>query len=196
MTTRWLLSFSLCLVFLWPQGVPAKLNLVIVEGEGAVNNVRQRVTREPVVQVQDENGKPVAGVAVAFLLPGSGASGSFADGSRLLTVLTDQNGRAVMRGFTPNSLTGQLEIRVTASWHGQTTSVTINQTNISPAAAAGGGSGKLAAILAVVGGAAVAGVVAGTRGGKERGPVATPQAPLAAAPTTITPGTPVVGPPR
>ena len=40
-----------------------KLNIEIVEGEGAVNNIRQRMAREPMVQVTDENRKPVAGAA-------------------------------------------------------------------------------------------------------------------------------------
>src|SRR5690348_13602149 len=35
------------------QDAPAKLNLVIVEGEGAINNIRQRTAREPIVQVED-----------------------------------------------------------------------------------------------------------------------------------------------
>ena len=33
------------------QPVPTKLNILIVEGEGAINNVRQRTAREPIVQV-------------------------------------------------------------------------------------------------------------------------------------------------
>lgn len=45
------------------------LNLVIVEGEGAINNIRQRTARDPIVRVEDENHKPVAGAAVVFLLP-------------------------------------------------------------------------------------------------------------------------------
>ncbi len=177
-----------------PGAPPAKLNLIIVEGEGAVNNVRQRVTREPIVQVEDENNRPLAGVAVVFTLPGTGASGTFANGSRVLTVLTDQNGRAAMRGFTPNNVTGKMEIRVTASSRGQTASATITQTNAAAAAAAGAGSGKLIAILAVVGGAAVGGVVAATRGGGSS--PAPPVSPPPPQPTTITPGTPTVGPPR
>jgi len=178
-----------------PGSVPSKLSLVILEGEGAVNNVRQRVTREPVVQVEDENGKPVAGVSVVFLLPSSGASGTFADGSRMLTLLSDQNGRAAMRGFTPNHAAGKFEVRVTASLRGQTASTTINQTNAA-AAAGGAGSGKLVGILAVAGAAAAAGAVAATRGGTKPGaPAAIPGA-TPASPATITPGTPVVGPPR
>src|SRR5690349_10386612 len=39
----------------------AKLNIVIVEGEGAINNIQQRVAREVIVQVNDENNRPVGG---------------------------------------------------------------------------------------------------------------------------------------
>ena len=35
--------------------VAPMLNLVVLEGEGATNNIRQRTAREPIVQVQDEN---------------------------------------------------------------------------------------------------------------------------------------------
>ena len=59
-----------------PQApAPAKLNIVIVEGEGAINNIRQRTAREPIVQVEDENRRPVAGAAVLFLLPEDGPGG-------------------------------------------------------------------------------------------------------------------------
>src|SRR5579864_98694 len=96
------------------------LNLVIVEGDGAINNIRQRTAREPIVQVQDENHKPVAGAAVVFLLPNQGASGVFANGARSLTVTTDAQGRAVAHGFRPNSVSGKLQMRVTASYQGKT----------------------------------------------------------------------------
>ena len=75
------------------------LSITIVEGEGAINNVRQRVNREPIVQVEDENHKPIAGAAVVFFLPDQGASGTFPDGSRMLMAVTDNQGRAVARGI-------------------------------------------------------------------------------------------------
>ena len=53
-----------------PQDAP-KLIINIVEGEGALNNIKQRVNREPIVQVEDENHKPIAGAAVVFFLPTS-----------------------------------------------------------------------------------------------------------------------------
>jgi hypothetical protein len=174
------------------------LNLVVVEGEGAINNIRQRTAREPIVQVQDENHRPVAGAIVTFTLPGRGPSGVFANGSQTLTVTTDQQGQAVARGFRPNHVQGRVEIRVNASNRGQTTSTVINQTNALVAgaaagAAAGGISAKLIAILAIVGAAAAGGAVYATQHGGGGG--ATP-APPAAAATTVAAGAGQVGPPR
>ncbi len=167
------------------------LNLVIVEGEGAINNIRQRTAREPIVQVEDENHKPVAGAAVVFLLPNQGASGAFANGARSLTVMTDNQGRAIAHGFHPNGVQGQVQIKVSASYQGKTANATITQTNTIVAAAgsaaAAGISANLIVILAVAGAAVAGGVVAATRSGSS-----TP----AATPTTITPGTGTVGAPH
>jgi len=187
------LSFLLILQVL-PAPVLAQdqggLNLVIVEGDGAINNIRQRTAREPIVQVEDENHKPVAGAAVVFLLPNQGASGVFANGARSLTVMTDNQGRAVAHGFHPNGVQGQLQMKVSASYQGKTANATINQTNTvaaAGAAAAAGISAKLIIILAAAGAAVAGGVIAATRGGSS-----TP----AATPTTIAPGAGTVGAPH
>ena len=42
------------------------LRIVILEGEDVSNNIKERTAREPIVQVEDENHKPVAGAAVLF----------------------------------------------------------------------------------------------------------------------------------
>ena len=176
-----------------PAPVAGQLNLVIVEGEGATNNIRQRTAREPIVQVEDENHKPVAGAAVVFLLPDQGASGTFANGSHMLTVTTDSQGRAIAHGFHPNHVQGQFNMRVSASFQGKTATATISQTNAAAAAAAGaaaaGISVKLIVILAIAGAAAAGGAIAATRGGSS-----TP-APGATT-TTISPGTGTVGAPH
>jgi hypothetical protein len=175
------------------QNPPAagKINIVIIEGEGAINNVRQRVAREPIIQVEDENRKPVAGAAVTFLLPNQGAGATFANGARSLTITTDSNGQAVARGLRPNNVNGQYEIRVNASHQGRTASASINQTNaLTAAAAAGGISAKLIAILAIAGGAAAAGAVVATRGNGSSNGGATPSR------TVIVPGTPSIGGPQ
>lgn len=167
-----------------------KLNITIVEGEGAVNNIRQRMAREPMVQVTDENRKPVAGAAVVFLLPNQGAGGAFANGARSLTTLTDANGNAVARGLQANRLEGQYQINVTASHQGQTASTTISMSNAALAGAAAAGiSMKLLLILGAVGGAAAGIAVATTGNGGGGGTAPRP-------PTTVTPGAPTVGAPR
>jgi hypothetical protein len=168
------------------------LNLVVVEGEGAINNIRQRTARDPIVRVEDENHKPIAGAAVVFLLPSQGASGTFAGGVQTLTVMTNAQGLAVGRGLKPNGVQGQYQINVNASYRGQTANTSITQSNAVAAAGAAGGaaiSGKLLAILLVAGGAAAAGAVIATRGGSSS------SSSPAVAPTTITAGAGSVGAP-
>jgi len=176
----------------WAQ-TPTGLSINIVEGEGAINNIRQRVNREPIVQVEDQNHKPIAGAVVVFFLPDSGASGTFADGSRMLMTVTDNQGRAAARGIRPNNQSGPMQIRVTANFQGLTASTVIAQSNIAAATAASGFAGlstaaKLAIILGIAGGAAAAGAIVATHsggGGSSSSP----------ATVTISPGTPTVGAP-
>ena len=149
----------------WAQA-PTGLSINIVEGEGAINNIRQRVNREPIVQVEDQNHKPVAGAVVVFFLPDSGASGTFPDGSHMLMTVTDNQGRAVARGIRPNGQSGPMQIRVTANFQGLTASSVIAQSNIAGAAASGFAglsvAAKLAIILGIAGGAAAAGAIVAT----------------------------------
>lgn len=182
---------------------PTVLHIVIEDGEGAVNNVRQRVAREPIVRIEDQNRRPIAGATVVFLLPNDGASGTFAGGEKMVTLQTDEAGRAAARGMQPNTVTGDFVIRVTASHRGVTATAVINQTNAIAGAAAGAAAGgaaaaagmstaKIVGILAIVGAAAVAGgTYAATRNGNGGGtPSPTPR------PTTsVTIGSPSVGAP-
>src|SRR5450759_5385566 len=114
--------------------VPRQLNIVIAEGEGAVNNARQRVAREPIVQVNDENNKPVAGAAVIFFLPGSGPGASFPGGANSFTAITGADGRAAANGLKANTLKGQYQVRVTASYKGVSASTSFQMANAAGAA--------------------------------------------------------------
>lgn len=171
-----------------------QLRIVILEGEGAINNIRQRTAREPIVQVEDENRKPVAGAMVLFTLPDSGPGGVFPNGSKTLITYTDPKGQAKAKGLKPNSVAGTYQIAVNVTSQGMKASAVIGQTNLLTAAAAtaGGISAKLIAILAIAGGAAAAGAIAATSGGNNS-PAATP-APVPTA--TVTAGTPTVGGPN
>ena len=160
-----------------------KLKILIIEGEGATNNIKQRTAREPIVEVQDENNRPVGGAIVTFTAPNYGASGTFQGGSKLFTVTTDSNGRATARGFQPNSAKGQLKLQVRAQSNGQSASSEINMTNVG----AGGGAGmstsaKWWTAVAVGAGAAIAGGVLGTRGSSTTPPSTTT---ISAGPGTV-----------
>jgi hypothetical protein len=111
----------------------------------------------------------------------------------MMMIQTDEKGQAVGRGLRPNQTAGRLQIRVTASFHGQTAGAMISQINAEPAGATSGGSGKKFLILALIGGAAAGGIAA-AMGGRSSGS----QSPVTNSPpgTILAPGTPVIQPPH
>jgi hypothetical protein len=119
---------------------PAKsLQIVILDDEAPLNNISERTAREPIVQVQDENHKPVAGAAVLFAIhpAAGGASALFANGASTLSVVTNSNGVARASGLVMNQFKGTWQLQVTASKDGLTTSTNINETNVQPNASQG-----------------------------------------------------------
>jgi len=112
-----------------PAPQPAMLQINILEGEGALNNIRARTAREPIVEVQDENHKPVAGALIFFTIRSTGAGGTF-NGSASTSLYTDANGQAVAHGFMPNFKTGKYVIEVTAVVGAVTAFILIHETNI------------------------------------------------------------------
>ena len=189
--TRWLrpLTVLMGVSLLYAQQEPLQLQILVIGGEGSINNVKQRTAREPVVEVRDRNNRPVAGALVLFEAPGNGASGTFIGGSPTLRVTTDAQGRAAGQGFRPNTTQGNFNLQVTATAQGVTASTVIHMQNaagagLNPAHAAG--HGKLIGILVVVGAAAAAG---GAYAATHNGNNGTPPVTL----TTITAGTGTVG---
>ncbi len=171
----------------------SSLSIRVVQGDNAINSIRMRRGHDPVVQILDASGEPLRNATVSFLLPSSGASGTFGESGLSLTVQTDERGMAVGRGLVPNRLEGQFRIRATASWRGESASATLTQTNAE--AASTSSRSKWIAILAAAGGAAVGGIVLASRGGSD----STPGGSTGVQPPTtgtIVPGSPSFGPPR
>jgi hypothetical protein len=110
-------------------GPPQPLEIEILEGEGALNNIRQRTAREPIVEVKDENHKPVAGVLILFSVQPGGPGATF-NGSASFSTYTDANGRAVAQGFRPNHKKGKFVIKVAATAGAVTALLLIHQTNV------------------------------------------------------------------
>jgi hypothetical protein len=170
------------------------LQVLVLEGEGAFNDINRGTARAPVVEVRDENGKVVANARVVFHLPEMGPSGTFADGSRAFVATTDREGRAGAIGLKPNRVEGPFQIIVTASAGDRTGRAEVRETNT----LAGGdramksGHGRLLGILLAVAGAAGGGIFAATRGGGG----STSSAAAGATPTTLSAGTVTIGGPR
>jgi hypothetical protein len=114
-----------------PEGAPQKLFISILDGEGALNNIRQRDAREPVVQVTDENHKPVSGALVLFLIHngGHGATATF-NGAQSLTVTTGADGTAHGSGLQVGRNPGTYTIAVTATVGIIVATAVIHQSNV------------------------------------------------------------------
>jgi hypothetical protein len=169
----------------------ANLRIVVLEGDGAINNVRVRPPREPRVRVEDRSGEPVGEIPVTFVAPGFGAGGTFGDAGNSVTVVTGEDGEAAAAGFRPNSLVGQFEIRVSASHSGETARTVITQTNVAPVQE---GRSKKFIILGLVVGAIAGGALAATSlgGGSEPASTVRPGGPSLG----VSPGNPTFGPPQ
>lgn len=93
----------------------AILQLHVLEGEGAVHRAGTRTARALTLQVTDELGQPVAGVAVSFRLPEEGPTGAFGNGLRTHLETTGPDGRVSVWGVHWGPATGPVRIRVIAS---------------------------------------------------------------------------------
>ena len=111
------------------SAAPKALYISILEGENDLNDVRARTAREPIVQVEDENHKPVAGALVLFTIPRGGVAGANFSGLNTLSVRTGADGRAVGHGFQLTRHTGNFTIEVVATFAAVEAAVSIHETN-------------------------------------------------------------------
>jgi hypothetical protein len=106
------------------------LTIEILDGEGALNNIRQRTAREPIVQVEDKNHKPVAGALVLFAIQsGPGGASANVAGAASFSVRTGADGKAQLKGLKPNNLAGEFTITVTATAGALVATAIIHQRN-------------------------------------------------------------------
>jgi hypothetical protein len=169
------------------------LKIVVIEGEGAMNNIRSRTATQPLVEVRDENDKPVEGAEVVFQLPAAGPGGVFHGWMRNQTARTNAEGRAAASGFTPNEEPGRFNIKVTATTGTKTGTAVIAQSNTLNGV--GGSQARksrrnLWIAIGVIAAAAIVGGVVAASGDDDDSPAA------ATNPITITPGPVTVGNPR
>jgi hypothetical protein len=171
------------------------LQVNVLEGDGAFNDIRKGIAHSPVVEIKDEAGRAVENAKVVFQLPEMGAGGTFLDGSRTFVATSDAQGRAAAPGLKPNKVEGAFAIIVNASKDGSVGRAEVRESNTLAGGAitpGGGGHKKLMIVIGVLasagGGAAVAAMRGGSKSGGSTGAVATP--------TALSIGTVTVGGPR
>jgi len=159
-----------------------------------MNDLERHVMSPLVVQVLDQDDRPVEAAEVVFRFPLEGPGASFADGKTSRTVRTNGQGQAAALGWMANDQVGAFEVKVTATYASQMGDATIPMLNVTriveePKKASKNGGWwtptKVKLIIAAGAVAAVAAIViVKTTGGS-----GTPT-------VTISPGAPTVGGPR
>lgn len=168
------------------------LKILVLEGQDGVNNIRAPMAMNLVVEVRDDNDRPVEGATVSFQLPLMGPSGGFEGGVRNKDATTNIQGQAAV-SYTPNMELGRFTIQVKTMQGGRTGMTTITQQNSNTGEAVRTKSWfsrhkkiVIAAAVAVVGVGLAVGL---TRGGSKSGS-------SGGGTVTITPGVPTVGGPQ
>ncbi|MDP9170433.1 MAG: Ig-like domain-containing protein [Acidobacteriota bacterium] len=112
-----------------PAMITGGLKLFALEGQGAVNKIDTHQGTPPVVEVRDENDRPVEGATVVFRLPPNGPGAMFPGQALSRTLRTNVQGQAIATGLTPNDLAGEFKIHVTATSGNKIGEIDIGQTN-------------------------------------------------------------------
>jgi hypothetical protein len=175
--------------------VEQSLKLRILAGNNEMNDLERRVMAPLVIQVVDQNERPIESAEVVFRFPISGPSATFTGGKPSVVVRTNGTGQAAATNWMANGQVGTFQVHVNATYGNQVGEAIVSMTNVTRVVeeakkntAKGLWSHRWVKV-AVIGGVALAvglGVYFGTRGGS-KGSGST---------VTINPGSPGVGAPN
>jgi hypothetical protein len=177
-----------------PLPVEQSLKILVLAGSGENNDLERRVMAPLVVQVLDQDDRPMVGAEVVFRFPINGPGATFTGGKSSVTVRTNGGGQAAAVNWMANGV-GTFQVHVNASYGNQVGETTVSMSNVTRVveqAKKSKGESLWSHTwfkIAVIGGAAVAvglGVYFGTRGGGSKSSGST---------VTIAPGSPTVGAP-
>lgn len=175
------------------------VKVIIVSGQNGANVLSKQSAVQPVVEVLDNNNKPLAGALVRFTAPRSGPTVRFPNDQDTLTVVADLKGVATATGMVPVG-TGSFRVDVTAEYDDEMATAQLSQTNYPSVTLSGQPAmsnalttsrenhhglsrGAKVGILVAVVAAAAAGIAVGLHGGSKK------------TGTTVGVGTPTVGAP-
>jgi hypothetical protein len=173
------------------EPIVQSLRVIALAGNGEHNDLERRTMAPVVVNVLDQNGRPVEGAAVVFRFPLNGPGASFSNGEKARTTRTNADGQAAAVDWMADNGVGRFQVRVTASRGNELGEATISMANVTriteemtKGKSKSAWSSRWVKVAIVAGAAgAAAGIVLATRGGS--------------APTiSASPGSPTIGGPR
>jgi hypothetical protein len=179
-----------------PLPVVQNLKLIVLAGKDEMNDLERHVMAPLVVEVLDQNDRPVEGADVVFRFPLQGPGATFADQKTSQSARTNAQGEAAARNWTANNQVGTFQVHATATYGNQMGEITIPMSNVTRIVetknrkSRSWWSTRKFKIAVIAGGAAaVAGIVLATQvGGNSSKSSPSPT-------ITITPGSPSVGGP-
>jgi hypothetical protein len=139
---RWLavvLSLSLVVpTSTWAQqqqpGATAQtLRILPLAGNNEANDLQKKVMAPLVVNVLDQNGRPVEGADVVFRFPVLGPSATFPNQQSNGTFRTDADGQAAATGWMANGMVGSFRVQILATRANETGETSIVMTNVAKA---------------------------------------------------------------
>ena len=212
---RWLLQALIFLLSLAPgayaQQPPApaptkpmaqlpvvqNLKVLPLAGKDEMNDLERHVMAPLVVEVLDQNDRPVEGADVVFRFPLNGPGATFPNQKTSQTSRTNAQGEAAATGWTANGEVGRFQVHATATYGNQMGETTFSMSNVTRIVESARKnrtekkwwSTRKFKIAVIAGGAAiVAGIVLAKEGGGSSKASTIPT-------ITISPGSPSVGGP-
>jgi len=176
-----------------PLPVVQNLRVLALAGDGEMNDLERHIMAPLVIQVLDQNGRPVEGAEVIFRFPPQGPGAAFANQKTSQTTRTNVQGQAAATGWVANGEVGSFQVHATATYGNQMGEKTISMSNVTRVVEEvkkrddkkWWATRKFKIAVIAGGAAAVVGIILATRGGGSQ-----------STPITITPGNPSVGGPQ
>src|SRR5712691_11417862 len=102
-----------------PLPIVQDLKVLPLAGPDGLNDLERHTVAPLVVQVLDQNDRPVEGADVVFRFPLKGPGAMFANNAASQTMRTNSQGQAAAIGWTPNREVGTFQVHATATYGNQ-----------------------------------------------------------------------------
>ena len=111
------------------------LKVMVLAGNGENNDLERRIMAPLVVQVLDQNDRPVQSGEVTFAFPASGPGATFPGGKTSSTVRTNGTGEAAALNWIANGQAGSFEVHVSVIYGNESGEATVKMNNVTHLAA-------------------------------------------------------------